>query len=90
VTGPESFWEVTFGPYLNLLGGYFWAIVLFMIVALVYIKTKSLGPTALMLIVGSSILGLSIPGDVQILFIFGIAFGVTLVFYQLLVRRKAW
>lgn len=88
MNGPESFWDIALGPYLDLLGGYLWVILLFLAVGLVYWKTRSFVPTSFLWIIGSIFISPYVPGDVHVFFIFGATFGVVLVFYQLLVRKK--
>lgn len=87
---PENIWDITVGPYTNLLGGYFWAIILLIMAALVYLKSNSIGPTSLVLIIGFSVLTPFIPGDTQPMFIFFVWIGVALAFYHALVRRKPY
>lgn len=84
----DGIWDWTIGPFINLLGNYFWVILLFIMITLVYLKTRSFGPTVMTMIVGASILAVYIPGDAQMLCMFAVAAGITLVFFRLLVRGR--
>ncbi len=86
----DGIWDWTIGPFINLLGDYFWVVLLFVMITLVYLKTRSFGPTVMTLIVGASILAVYIPGDVQVLLLFAIVIGITLVFFKLLVRGRGY
>gem|GEM_PF-6660200 len=86
----DGIWDWTIGPFINLLGNYFWVVLLFIGITLVYLKTRSFGPTVMALIVGASTLAVYIPGDVQIILLFAIVIGITLVFFRLLVRWRGY
>ena len=88
---PENMWDVTIGPYTDLIGAFFWVVLLFLMVILVWMKTQSFGPTFFTIIVGLVVLSQlgQMPGEVYTLFIFAIAIGIAYTFYLLLVRKKS-
>lgn len=88
LAAPDSLWEITIGPYTDILGNYFFAILLMMALALTYLKSKNFGLVGMMTIIGFSILALYIPGDARTLFMFAIWIGIAAVFYQLVVKVR--
>lgn len=87
---PQTPWEIFVEPYTNLIGNFFWAVLLFIMLILVWMKTQSFGPTFLTLVVGLAILSLWIPGDIHTIFMFTIAIGVAYTFYRLLFRSRVY
>ncbi len=88
----ETFADWVIGPYVNLLGNWFWVIIMFLAVGAVYLRTRSFGPTFLVLLVGSSILNAFIPGgEIRAMLFFAVVFGILYTFFRLLVHRAgAW
>ena len=78
----------TIGPYTQLLGDFFWVFMLFLPVVAVYLRTRSFGPTFLLLLVGSSVLNAFVPGGaVRTMLFFAVALGIAYTFYRLFVRK---
>lgn len=84
-----NLWEITIGPYTDILGNYFWAILLMLMIGMVYIKSQNFGLVSTLTIIGFSTLAVYIPGDARTIFIFAIWIGIAGVFYQLVVKVRS-
>ena len=74
------------GVWLNLMGNWFWAFLLFLAVSAIYIRTRSFGPTFLSLVVGGLVLYPALPGGIfDTLMFFAVVIGITYVAYRVLV-----
>jgi len=81
--------ELFMGGYFNLFGPYFWVFLLFLTVGTVYIRTRSFGPTYLVLIVGALVLRVVMPGGVvQGLIFFSVVIGIAYSGYKFFKGRR--
>lgn len=76
------------GGYTELIGSHFWAFLLFLMVGAVYARTRSFGPTYMVMAVGAFILRAAMPGGVidGILF-FSVVTGIAWSAYHFLKGR---
>lgn len=78
----------TLGPYTDLLGGWFWAMLLFITVTAIYIRTRSIGPAYLFFVIGAAFFQAVLPGGpFDTLLFFAVVFGVVYTVYRVLVKR---
>lgn len=69
--------EILLEAYTHLIGGYFWAFILMLMVAGVYLRTRNFGPTYLVLMIGALILRTAMPtGPMDVLLFVSIISGI--------------
>lgn len=77
------------GAYTQVVGLYFWVFILFLTVGAVYVRTRSFGPTYMVLAVGAIILEAVLPGGpIHGLVFFSIVIGITYSAYRFLSGRR--
>jgi len=80
--------DVLIGAYTQLIGPYFWAFMLFLAVAAVYTRTRSFGPTYMVMAVGALLLETVLPGGViHAIMGFTVVVGIVYSGYKFLVGR---
>lgn len=75
-------------PFTNLMGAWFWATILVLIVGAVYIKTESYGPPLAVMMVMSVLLTAVVPTDVKYFFAVLSALSVAGMLYGAYTRRR--
>jgi hypothetical protein len=79
-----DWWTAITSVYLDIIGGAFWAIMVLLPAAMIYIKTRNTGPPVLILILGSAIFG-ALPGfdgPTRVLFVIFMGFGIGIGLYR--------
>jgi len=78
--------EVVAGSLYNLMGGYFFLTIYFLMFALVYTKTRSLGITSILMLAVASVAAASMPADLLAVMFIVIGFSIAALFASLFMK----
>ena len=92
VPAPENmmkdFIETMIGPFTDLIGDWFWAIIMFSIVGAIYLRTDSWGPPMAVMVTMSALLTSLLNTEVRYFFAIMAVLGVAGLLYSMYRRRQ--
>lgn len=85
---PEAFFSPVQEVWLGTMGAWFYAFMMFMTVGVVYIKSKSIFPTSLVLLILSAVMVAAMPAEVGLVMYLALVLAIFGVLYGLLVEER--
>ena len=88
LTKPEAFFSPVQEVWLGTMGGWFYTLIIFMTCGVVYIKSRSIFPTALLLLFLSSAMIAAMPQEVGLAMYLALVLAIFGVLYALLAEER--
>ena len=88
LTSPEAFFSPIKEVWLSAMGNWFYTLLLFMTVGVVYIKTQSIFPTSLVLLILSAVMIVAMPAEVGYIMYLALVLAIFGVLYGLLAEER--
>ncbi|RLI79401.1 hypothetical protein DRP04_09180 [Archaeoglobales archaeon] len=88
LTRPEAFFSPIKEVWLNTMGDWFYAFIVFLTCGVVYIKSRSIFPTALLLLFLSAAMIVAMPYEVGIIMYLALVLALFAVLWALLVKER--